>query len=338
MICPNCGREIADDSNYCEYCGTKVRGTLNKKTLWITVGVLAAVCIVWGVWKRMPILYEEQVEETSILSKDTLSVEGNKTSVSNGRLMGKFSIAPGKQVQFAQGNLQYQASTDIWRFAEHQYEYIGEINKNLSSTYSGWIDLFGWGTGNAPTKSSTDYNSDYISFTDWGVNPISNGGNMANQWRTLTRNEWVYLFHGRANYANLFGIGKVDGVAGTILLPDDWVTPSGLTFTPSTIQGLEWQRGRGFYSKNSNNDNLSYNAYTLAQWELMESAGAVFLPAAGSRDGTEVYGVSSSGRYWSATRLYTYLAYYLDFHSSYLCPWCDNQRDEGCSVRLVFVL
>lgn len=45
------------------------------------------------------------------------------------------------------GNLQYQASTGIWRFAEHQYDYIGSGNENISTSYSGWIDLFGWGTG-----------------------------------------------------------------------------------------------------------------------------------------------------------------------------------------------
>lgn len=71
-------------------------------------------------------------------------------------------------------------------------------NSRISSTYSGWIDLFGWGTGSNPTKSSESY-GDYSTFTDWGINPIRNGGNQANMWRTLTKEEWVYMFVKRPN-------------------------------------------------------------------------------------------------------------------------------------------
>jgi len=44
------------------------------------------------------------------------------------------------------GNLQYQATTKTWRFADQQYHVIGMDNEKISETYSGWIDLFGWGT------------------------------------------------------------------------------------------------------------------------------------------------------------------------------------------------
>jgi len=78
----------------------------------------------------------------------------------NGVLPGRFTVnAEGLQVQFAQGNLQYQASSHIWRFAEHQYDIVGNAtignvyengvksdNTAISSDYDGWIDLFGWGT------------------------------------------------------------------------------------------------------------------------------------------------------------------------------------------------
>ena len=62
-------------------------------------------------------------------------------------LLGEFTINDsGDKVAFSKGNLQYQASTDTWRFAENQLSVIGEDNQNISPTYSGWIDLFGWGT------------------------------------------------------------------------------------------------------------------------------------------------------------------------------------------------
>lgn len=73
---------------------------------------------------------------------------------------------------------------------------MGEANKNISLTYESWIDLFGWGTGNNPTQSSANI-GDYSDFADWGlVNAIRNGGNETGLWRTLTKDEWAYLFYG----------------------------------------------------------------------------------------------------------------------------------------------
>ena len=91
-------------------------------------------------------------------------------------------------------------------------------------------NLFGRGTGDAPNKVSTD-NSDYSTFTDWGVNAITNGGNIDNMWRTLTADEWRYLFCGRTDAANLFSLGKVNGVNGQVLILRD-----GKTFN---VQGAE---------------------------------------------------------------------------------------------------
>ena len=73
-----------------------------------------------------------------------------------GLLAGKFSVSATKQVQFSQGNLQYNSSeaTYKWRFAEHQYDYVGAWNTST------WVDLFGWGTwsGDAtnPINESTN--------------------------------------------------------------------------------------------------------------------------------------------------------------------------------------
>ena len=97
----------------------------------------------------------------------------------NGASVAVFSVAQGSTVHFSRGNLQYQASTGMWRFAEHQYDHMGSANRNISSDNTGWIDLFGWGTGNNPTKNSPN-NSDYASFSDWGNNTISNGS--GNKW------------------------------------------------------------------------------------------------------------------------------------------------------------
>lgn len=248
-----------------------------------------------------------------------------------GAMVGEFSVSATTKVHFSQGNLQYQASTSTWQFAAHQYDAISGANSNISNTYAGWIDLFGWGTGNNPTNASTNSNN-YSTFVDWGVNPIINGGNEANAWRTLTKDEWVYLFCTRTNAATLFGLGSVNGKDGTILLPDNWTLPAGASFTASTTKGLEGQDG-SYY--NSNGNNFSDNTYTAEQWDVMESAGAVFLPAAGYRNGTAVKGVGLIGYYWSAMSFSTGNAYDLHIWSNRLNPQDVSTRDGGKSVRLV---
>lgn len=263
-----------------------------------------------------------------VLQADSISVVAPPVP---GMLSGEFSVSATTKVHFSQGNLQYQASTNTWCFAANQYDLIGSDNSDISASYTGWIDLFGWGTGNNPTNVSTDYN-DYATFTDWGTNAIPNGGNQANLWRTLTKDEWVYLFYGRTNAAVLFGLGSVNGENGTILLPDNWSLPAGATFTASTTQGLA---DKGSFYYNSNDNNFSHNTYTKEQWSVMESAGAVFLPAAGFRSGTAVDFVGSVGYYWSATPFGTSYAYGLHFGSNDFDPQINYSRYRGLSVRLV---
>lgn len=238
----------------------------------------------------------------------------------SGVLPGKFFVSESKQVQFAQGNLQYQAKANKWRLAEKQYDIIGDGNSNISDMYDGWIDLFGWGTGSNPTNKSTN-DSDYSEYVEWGTNAISNGGNKANLWRTLTNEEWIYLFSTRANAATLFGLGCVNDINGMIILPDNWQSVAGVSFS-------------------SGGDSYSMNIYTADEWSVMEQSGAVFLPAGGSRDSTEVNEVGSYGTYWSASLNVPFGAYYLYFPSIYkhsfgLSRQGGHPRNFGHSVRLV---
>ena len=238
-----------------------------------------------------------------------------------GTLPGKFSVSSEKQIQFSQGNLQYQASTNTWRFAEHQYDNINTPNVNIPTTYSGWIDGFRWGTGSNPLLSTEKY-SDYSYFIDWGTNVISNGGNEANMWRTLTKEEWMFIFHERENATTLFGLGNVNGINGIILLPDSWIAPSGVTFNVSTKKGLSWD---GSKYVNSKKNNFEHNSYNLIQWEKMESAGAVFLPST----------LSEGGCYWASTHSGQIFGYRLSFDSVYVNPQDANNVLYCLAVRLV---
>ena len=263
----------------------------------------------------------------------------DKPSTKNGALSGEFTInSSAKKVHFSQGNLQYNASKDTWRFAENQYDIVGSDNSNINSpTYEGWIDLFGWGTGNSPMLCSTS-DDVYTAFVDWGVNKISNGGNNVNYWRTLTRDEWVYIFHNRPYAEYLFGLGKVDSISGIILLPDNWKTPESLTFLTSKDQNLEWIDHResgidlSYYNSTTYND---VNVYSIAEWIRMENAGAVFLPAAGYRYASVVDAIGSNGVYWSSSPRSSTDAFNIIFNSHQVWPQLCYNRRYGLAVRLV---
>ena len=310
-------------------------------------------------------LYSNEDSYNMDVTED-LSHSTPATPAVTGKLTGAFSVSADKQVYFSQGNLQYQASTNTWRFAEHQYDFIGDAAGNNTesgrNTQSDWIDLFGWatsgnsasGTAYQPWQSSTT-DSEYgpaitsgqwtYANSDWGINPISNGGNVANSWRTLTQEEWDYILNERETgyrfcYAKL-SIG--DGLGyGLIILPDDW-DPSYYALSAGSM--------------NQGNHSYDSNVISEEDWtNSLEAHGAVFLPVTGMRyNGNEVIGLDDDkiGLYWSsiAAELHEVIedseedpmiidivnaAYNLAFNGGYYIR--ANQvttRSRGLAVRLV---
>ena len=275
-----------------------------------------------------------------------------------GALNGQFTVnGSGKKVLFSQGNLQatYNGSSWTWAFATNQWTYIGnaEGNTKVSSSspyvsgYSGsstTVDLFGWvgasstwtGVNKYGITSSTTCNSTngYGNSateklkSDWGTLAITNGDNTAKSgWFTLSMDEWVYLFNTRTastvgGTANgRYAKATVNGVSGVILFPDSYTHPNGVT-APASV--------------NTSSANFTANSYDATAWGKMEAAGAVFLPAAGSRSGTTVNSDGSSGSYWSSSPYASEAgrALYMYFSSSSLTQSA-NPRWSGYSVRLV---
>ncbi len=279
--------------------------------------------------------------------------------VPEGAIDGLFTINDiGDQVYFSQGNLQYQASTNTWRFAENQWDYIGTqtpdengnyggtMNGNdncyISQSYSGWIDLFGWGTSgynhgaNAYQPwSDSENDDDYYAYghwmytlydqtgqADWGYNTIINGGNTENiGWRTLSYSELFYIINRRTTPSGYRWTScKVNGINGIILFPDNWTAS---LYTLNSING-------GFDGENIIN---------LEDWlNIFEANGAVFLPAAGDRYNGMVLGAGHYCRYWTSTSYgfdsaknlnYSMMDTYLDM------DFCIIIRSVGHSVRLV---
>jgi len=290
---------------------------------------------------------------------DGINLTINIESFPIGAINGLFSINDnGDQVYFSQGNLQYigSAASPYWKFADNQWDYLGD-NGQASESSLVDRDLFGWGTsgyhdvndpfnvnylpwsvsnaivhtsynyyGYGPSTRMTDYNLSGTSANyDWGVyNSICNGGNLTNTWRTLTYDEWRYMFFTRETLSGIrYAKAQVNNIDGVILLPDDWSVD---------IYPLNKTNNQGAFYDN--------NIITSLEWNTLENAGAVFLPAAGYRNSQFFSNIGPVGNYWSS---------WCDYNGSpsrctdaYLITFSNSEvravysfRFFGYSVRLV---
>lgn len=331
--------------------------------------------------------WTENGSQVSTNANYTFTVTGNRNLVAHfiynpqaptGAINGLFSVSATQQVWFSQGNLQYRASTNKWRFAINQWEYVGGTdqgveygnvyeggvkcsNNLISSSYSGWIDVYGWGTSswhdnndpynvyyypysastwgdivnttynqngygpstNMPSPNLTGSSANY----DWGVyNPIINGGNTSNTWRTLTADEWDYVLNTRSTASGIryakAQITGVDGepINGVVLLPDSW-----------SLNYYTLNNTNQSYSEYSNNV-LNYSIWINS----LESHGAVFLPITGRRQNPGQWDSDGDGGcYWSTSYIDSYYAYHFYFTNISIGATGHGPRYYGFSVRLV---
>lgn len=234
-----------------------------------------------------------------------------------------FSIGRNKKVIISQGNLQYQASTGTWRFAEHQYDCIGATVGNTTTIANGratqddWIDLFGWGTSgwdNGYTHYYRPYdvgsdgqNSGFgygptngIAFgfsltgayaeSDWGVyNRINNGGNATGMWRTLTGgsgSETDTLFSKRSTSTTNLPAGTNNTQARFIKAQINGI--NGIILFPDNYvhpTNVNIPLRTRYYNALGAGSDYYFDNFqpSFPDWPKMEAAGAVFLPAAGHR-------------------------------------------------------
>lgn len=294
-------------------------------------------------------IFANWTENGNVVSNNpnyTFAVNSNRILVANftippaSAIKGLFTVnSSGDQVYFSQGNLQYvgSAGSPYWRFAENQWDYLGN-NGQGGSSQTVDRDLFGWGTSGFnhgancyQPWSTSETNSDYYAYgqynynlydqsgmADWGRNPIINGGNQSNQWRTLTKDEWDYIINYRKTPSGVRWVqAKVNNVNGMILLPDDWST---------TYYHLNYP--------NVNSTEWGYNPISATTWSELEQHGAVFLPASGGRwSGGEISFVTSL--YWSSSCYDADQAWVLNFGNSTMIPGYKRNRFLGGAVRLV---
>lgn len=267
-----------------------------------------------------------------------------------------FSVAATTQVVFSPGNLQAMISAEPashgcrfaqgWRFAPHQYDIIGDAPGNTTFAQNDYVDLFAWvGEGaiydsfGLTTVSTDDENHFGNSAsgtlrTDWGsvqklIRDIGAG------WRTLTAAEWAYLFNTRASGAEVNGVKNARFARATLTVGSG--TVNGIVLFPDgyaggTPAGVVWHDAVNAASTGGWENAATVSA---AGWAALETKGCIFLPAAGYRSDTDVFGPDTYGCYWSASAADLQNAYGLEFGGAGLDPGVASSRYFGLSVRLV---
>lgn len=219
-----------------------------------------------------------------------------------GLLPGKFSVSETEYVQFSRGNL---FCTRTGEEGSYTYEFDLERNQYDFRTRPGNYAV----KNGVPMATGSDESGLFQYDLSCAVNggdfgafgmkyPIAGdpsqilnfGKAIGPEWSTLTQSQWVYFL---TKHASVWC--TVKGIYGYAFAPDDYDT----TMQPWTTTGNE-----------------------LNNWEEAESAGVLFIPAAGFMQGEGVnFGivyadgsvVEFSGYSWTSTANGTEGAYYMGF-------------------------
>ena len=269
----------------------------------------------------------------------------------SGGTLTQFSVSANKKVYFSKGNLKADFTSggyaEGWSFHDTQfgevagptmnldnpndkYYYVHQqsgSNTNNPSAPNGIIfinhqdygDRFTWGYFSSITLATTEYlhSEEDLSKTaavakDWGCVFTENspeGGN----WRTLSANEWIYLFNGPSTvrgdkrflrvriknfYINPINNSYNEECWGVFVFPDNYQGSNLIgtyTFNSNTLTQIDYSDANG-------------NA-DVAQ---MLNDGAVFLPCVGYRYDDRYYDYvyyrietigAGIGYYWSSTHI-----------------------------------
>ena len=149
------------------------------------------------------------------------------------------------------------------------------------------------------------YENQCNDFFQWNYYAEKSSWGNIEHWRPFSRTEILYILNKRPNAEKLRFLASVDGINGLVLLPDNWdirniIVDQSIPIELKRIPKTEELK-------------FSKNKYSKQQWGIMQSYGAIFLPAAGyakieenkkySTKNIEYKFQNMKGYYWTSTLL-----------------------------------
>lgn len=252
------------------------------------------------------VTYDENNVYFTLADGTMITISLKSSSLIEGTIDSYYTISKyNERVRIAKSNLAYNPKLDSWRFEESSTISRYETGRNKTHADSIWINMIKFGcTGYKgfepiyfPIGNSFDgcvvYKQGELMATDlekhdWGKYCYIENGGGRNQWRLLTIDEWCYILYERPNASQLRVNASIDGVSGTILMPD---TSTISTRIPSIL------------TEDMN--------YTKNQWEILESQGCAFLDQAAYWSN-----ITDAGPTYSGSTAYILKAYTISPSSS----------------------
>lgn len=333
-------------------------------TVWVAMRpVSSSQWLTFHAYKNANNKYEKELTGKTLAAGNIYPINVSTEKLYQAALFGTFTVNDGgSKVRFSPSNLYVRhpemPNTFLWAFYNNQFDFIGNEYGSGNNSYTDpgttpyetYFDLFGWST-NMPYHcfgiSHSEINTDYCiywrdQFLDWGnehvISSGANSGNSMGQWRTLSHDEFVYLLthsgatidgtsnacYAKGQLNGVHGVNSSHGpIHGIFLFPDHYTHPNDVA-VPLGI--------------NAGNSDIGWNGniYSSDDWAKMEMAGAVFLPAAGTRSGRIVTEEGGSCYYWTSSIAEDNLtAHYIKVTSSELNMNATQYFYKGSAVRLV---
>ena len=167
MKCPKCGKEIAKDSLFCEYCGTQVKK--NRKPLFIAIAILACLLIFGGIGLTM---YNKGEQEQARIERELL--------------MSKREAAEAEAKAKAEHEARLQAEARLER----------ELAEKAKYNCHKYVDLglsVKWATCNVGASKPEDYGNYYA----WGETSTKSTYSESN---SKTYGKQMYDIKGNSQY------------------------------------------------------------------------------------------------------------------------------------------
>lgn len=264
---------------------------------------------------------------------------------------GGFSIGMNRQVQIAPGNLQFQSFTNTWRFAEHQYDYIGDAPGNntvvrqclatVSKSYYGEYPVVSingclpaWITGESCDNHSIEVFTHPTVWDESGLISIDFAIDSVKRYkcrvctdsiRNCCSSDWIDLFAYGATGYNGYNPGTLNQAE-----------------VPGDIDGTHYDWGVHCNIQNAT-PSSGWRTPTAAEWDTIIHRrglsglaivngikGVVLLPDDWHNDSITFYSDTNSYTfYWDSTRYNAWWNYAWVIHNEYTLSQWDEMELNG---------